>query len=328
MRTLLVIEHDSSSLSAGSLSALTFARAVAGATSGDVTLLLLGAGLDAAAQDAARYAPVLVADDAALSPATADRHAAVIAEQVQAGGYDLVVAAATSYGKDTVGRAAGLLGGCMASDVVAHDVADGELLLTRPMFAGSVLATVKLLGGPKVVTVRSSAYDAAAPLDAAAGATPVAVDAGELPNHLTVEGVAEKKGGRPDVTEASIVVSGGRAWKNSEDFENNVGKLADTVGGAAGSSRVLVDAGITPNELQVGQTGKIVAPDLYLALGISGAVQHLAGMKNSKVIAAINSDKDAPIFQVSDYGIVGDVYELTPQLIEKLSQQPVGAGGA
>jgi len=328
MRILLIAEHDQTVTNTGSLAALTFARSVADATGGAVTALVLGAGLDAAAQDAARFAPVLLADEASLSPATADRHARVIADQANAGGFDLVVAAATSYGKDTVGRAAGLLGGCMASDVVAHEVKDGELLLTRPMFAGSVLATVKLLGdGPKVVTVRGSAYDAATPLAAPADVTPVATDPATLPSHLTVEGVPQKKGGRPDVTEAAIVVSGGRAWKNSEDFENNVGKLADTVGGAAGSSRVLVDAGITPNELQVGQTGKIVAPDLYLALGISGAVQHLAGMKNSKVIAAINSDKDAPIFQVSDYGIVGDVYELTPQLIEKLAGQPVGAGG-
>lgn len=328
MRILLITEHDHTTISASSLAALTFARDVAEATGGEVATLLLGAGLDAITQIVARYAPVLTADDAGLSPASADRHAKVIADQVRTAGFDLVVAAATSYGKDTLGRAGGLLGGHMASDVVAHEVRDGELLLTRPMFAGSVLATVKLLGGPKIVTVRGSAYESGEPLAAPASVSAITFDAGTLPNHLTVEGVAEKKSGRPDVTEAAIVVSGGRAWKNSEDFENNVGKLADTVGGAAGSSRVLVDAGITPNELQVGQTGKIVAPDLYLALGISGAVQHLAGMKNSKVIAAINSDKDAPIFQVSDYGLVGDVYELTPQLIEKLSNQPVGAGGA
>ena len=131
-------------------------------------------------------------------------------------------------------------------------------------------------------------------------------------------GAPDGKDGRPDVTEAEVVISGGRAWKSSEDFESHVGTLADLFGGAAGSSRALVDSGITPNELQVGQTGKIVAPKLYLALGISGAVQHLAGMRNSKVIAAINEDKDAPIFQVSNYGIIGDVYEFVPQLIERL----------
>jgi len=316
MKVLLVAEFDGTSLRAASLATAGMATQVVKATQGSLTLLLLGAGAADAAEDAAQYGAVLVADSPALSPATADTHAKVMADVVKDGGYDLVVSAATSYGKDAVGRAAGLLGGYMASDVVGHEVSSGELILTRPMFAGSVNAKVKLLGSPGVVTVRSSSYEAAQALDASGSVT--AVEVADPPSHLKVNGVAHKSGGRPDVTEANIVVSGGRAWKTSEDFENNVGKLADTVGGAAGSSRVLVDAGITPNELQVGQTGKIVAPDLYLALGISGAVQHLAGMKNSKTIAAINSDKDAPIFQVCDYGIVGDVYELTPLLIEKL----------
>ncbi|MEM9414299.1 MAG: electron transfer flavoprotein subunit alpha/FixB family protein [Planctomycetota bacterium] len=317
MKVLLIAEYENDALRSASIAAAAMAKSVAQATDGTCELLLLGADASAATAHAAQYAPVHVAEHADLSPATADRHAAVIADLVQSQGYDLVVGAATTYGKDTLGRASGLLGGYMASDVVGHEVVDGELLLKRPMFAGSVNATVKLLGGPKVVTVRSSAYDAPAPNDAASPISALDVTPGTA--RLDVQGVASKSGGRPDVTEASIVVSGGRAWKTSEDFENNVGKLADTVGGAAGSSRVLVDAGITPNELQVGQTGKIVAPDLYLALGISGAVQHLAGMKNSKVIAAINSDKDAPIFLVSDYGLVGDVYELTPQIIEKLA---------
>ncbi|XAL98323.1 electron transfer flavoprotein subunit alpha/FixB family protein [Phycisphaeraceae bacterium D3-23] len=317
MNVLLIAEYEGDALRIASVAAVGMANDVAQTTGGTCDVLLLGADASAAAEDAARYAPVLVAEHADLSPATADCHAAVIAEWVNAKGYDVVVGAATTYGKDTLGRAAGLLGGYMASDVVGHDILDGELLLKRPMFAGSVNATVKLLGGPRVVTVRSSAYDAPTANESASPITTVEVT--PQPARLNVNGVASKTGGRPDVTEAAVVVSGGRAWKTSEDFENNVGKLADTVGGAAGSSRVLVDAGITPNELQVGQTGKIVAPDLYLALGISGAVQHLAGMKNSKVIAAINSDKDAPIFQVADFGLVGDVYKLTPQLIEKLA---------
>jgi len=317
MKVLLIAEFDGTMLRPASLAAAGMATQVANKTTGNLTLLLLGEGAADAADEAAQYGAVLVADSAALTPATADTHAKAIADVVKDGGYDLVASAATSYGKDVVGRAAGLLGGYMASDVVGHEISGNELILTRPMFAGAVNAKVKLLGSPGVVTVRSSSYEAPRPLDAPGSVT--AIEATNLPSHLKVNGVAHKSGGRPDVTEANIVVSGGRAWKTSEDFENNVGRLADTVGGAAGSSRVLVDAGITPNELQVGQTGKIVAPDLYLALGISGAVQHLAGMKNSKTIAAINSDKDAPIFQVCDYGIVGDVYELTPLLVEKLA---------
>jgi electron transfer flavoprotein alpha subunit len=199
-----------------------------------------------------------------------------------------------------------------------REVSDGEVLYRRPMFAGSAIAKVRLLGGPQVVTIRDSSYECAEPSQEEGSTTRIEVDAASLPRGARVTGAPDAKGGRPDVTEAEVVVSGGRAWKSSEDFESHVGTLADLFGGAAGSSRALVDSGITPNELQVGQTGKIVAPKLYLALGISGAVQHLAGMRNSKVIAAINEDKDAPIFQVSNYGIIGDVYEFVPQLIERL----------
>ncbi len=318
MKVLVHFEHDGGAIKRGSLSALRFARDVAEQTGGAVTGLVLGSDAGDAASDAARYVPVLVADDTALKPAIAGPHARVIADAVTSGGFDVVVGAATSAGKDVLGRVGGLLGGFMASDVVGHEVADGELLFRRPMFAGSAIATVRLCGGPQVVTVRDASYE---PSDAAAepGAiTPLAVDTGSLPRDVEVTGTPPSQGGRPDVTEAQVVVSGGRAWKSSEDFETHVGALADLFGGAAGSSRALVDAGITPNELQVGQTGKIVAPQLYLALGISGAVQHLAGMRNSKVIVAINEDRDAPIFQVSNYGIVGDVYEHVPELIEKL----------
>ena len=318
MKVLVHLEHEGGVIKRGSLSALSFARDVASQTHGAVTGLIVGGDVDDAAADAARYAPVLVADDAALQSVVAGTHAQVIAKAITSGGFDLVVGAATSAGKDVLGRVGGLLGGFMASDVVGHEVRDGALLFRRPMFAGSAIATVRLRGGPQVVTVRDSSYE---PSDAAAepGAiSALSVDTASLPVDVQVTGAPASKGGRPDVTEAQVVVSGGRAWKSSDDFEAHVGALADLLGGAAGSSRALVDSGITPNELQVGQTGKIVAPQLYLALGISGAVQHLAGMRNSKVIAAINEDRDAPIFQISDYGIVGDVYELVPALIEKL----------
>ena len=318
MKILVHLEHDGSAVRRGSLSALAFAQDVATKTGGDVTGVVLGSDLDQVAADAARYVSVLVADDEVLAPATAGPHAGVIAETVTGGGYEMVTGAATSAAKDVLGRAGGLLGGFMASDVVDHEVSDGEVLYHRPMFAGSAIAKVRLLGGPQVVTIRDSSYEPAEPSQETGSITQIEVDAASLPRGVRVTGAPDVKDGRPDVTEAEVVISGGRAWKSSEDFESHVGTLADLFGGAAGSSRALVDSGITPNELQVGQTGKIVAPKLYLALGISGAVQHLAGMRNSKVIAAINEDKDAPIFQVSNYGIIGDVYEFVPQLIERL----------
>jgi electron transfer flavoprotein alpha subunit len=206
----------------------------------------------------------------------------------------------------------------MASDVIGHQFQDDQLVFRRPMYAGAVTATVALSGTPQVVTVRPAAYEPADYAESPHETKKIDISAGELPNRVEWEGLDSKQTGRPDVTEANVVVSGGRALKNGDDFERIVGGLADVLQGAAGSSRALVDAGITPNELQVGQTGKIVAPDLYIALGISGAVQHLAGMKNSKIVVAVNNDPDAPIFEVADYGLVGDVYEVVPELIEKL----------
>ena len=318
MRILVVAEHDGKTLRAGTRSAIGFANSVAQQCDGEVECLVIGNDVGAVAADAALLAMVLTADKPALSDPVADRYAKVIADVATQRSTDLVVAASTTHSKDIVGRAAGLLGGAMASDVVGHEIRDGQLVMRRPMFAGAVTATVKLIGHPQIVTVRASAYEAAAPVDASCSITAIDIDESSLTNQIRFECLESKSSHRPDVTEARVVVSGGRALKNSEDFEQLVGGLADQLAGATGSSRALVDAGITPNELQVGQTGKIVAPELYLALGISGAVQHLAGMKNSKVIVAINSDPDAPIFEMADYGIVGDVYELVPQLIDKL----------
>ena len=314
MKALVLMEHDGTALRPGSSSAIGFAREL----SEDVTVLLLGESLGAMATEAAKHAPVLTADHEALASPVADRWAHVIAEVARAQNTELIVATSTTWAKDIVGRAAGLLGGTMASDVIGHEIIDGELRLRRPMFAGAVNATLVLEGSPTIITVRPSAYDAPEPSDTPFAIEPVAVDTSALPSGTQFETLDCKTGARPDVTEARIVVSGGRAFKNSEDFEQHVGGLADQLGAATGSSRALVDAGITPNSLQVGQTGKIVAPELYLALGISGAVQHLAGMKNSRVIAAINQDPHAPIFEFADYGLVGDVYEEVPRLIEEL----------
>ena len=319
MRVLILCEHDGQGIRLGSRSAVAFANAVAEQTQGSVECLLLGHSLAAVAKDAAAYAPVLVADHPALANPVADRYAKVTADVGKQRGCDLVVAAATTFAKDILPRAAGLLGGAMASEVIGHQFRDGRLCFRRPIFAGAVVATVALHGKPQLVTVRPSAY---APANARAehgAVTAVAVDEATLPKKTEFEALQSKLSNRPDVTEARIVVSGGRGIKNSEDYERLVGGLADKLHAATGSSRALVDAGITPNAFQVGQTGKVVAPELYIALGISGAVQHLAGMKNSKTIVAINSDPEAPIFEVADYCLVGDLYELVPQWIARLN---------
>lgn len=299
IKILVITERDDAGIRLGSLSAIGFAQALPESV------------IDT----------LCVADVCGDNP-TANAHAAIIAAAVKENYYELVIASATTYAKDVVGRAAGLCGGSMASDVIGHRFDGDQLLLDRPMFAGAVTATVTLNSNPKFITVRASAYnpvnsstvDCLSSLDT----TALDVDFTAVPSAQWIS-LASRAGDRPDVTEAKIVVSGGRAFKSSEDFEQLVGGLADSLGGAAGSSRSLVDAGITPNDLQVGQTGKIVAPDIYIALGISGAVQHLAGMKNSKTIIAVNTDPDAPIFSVADFGIVGDVYEVVPQLIAELN---------
>ncbi len=314
MKALVLMEHDGSTLRPGSGAALGFAREV----SEDVTALVLGESIAAMTAEAAKFAPVLAADNAALADPVADRWAHVIAEVARTHNAELIVATSTTWAKDIVGRAAGLLGGAMASDVIGHKLEEGELRLRRPMFAGAITATITLKGAPQIITVRSSAYDSPAPAATPFAIKAMTIDAAALPNGMKFEGIDRRIDARPDVTEARIVVSGGRAFKNSEEYERLVGSLADRLGAATGSSRALVDSGITPNSLQVGQTGKVVAPDLYLALGISGAVQHLAGMKNSRVIAAINRDPDAPIFEFADFGLIGDVYEEVPRLIEQL----------
>ncbi len=314
--TLVIAEHDQGQVKLASFSAAAFAAQVGA----PFDLLVLGSGLAATAEAlrAAGARTVLVADHAELAQPLADRYAHVIAEVARARGATLVVGAVSTFTKDVLPRAAALLDAAMVSDVIGY--AGG--VFRRAQYAGNALATVELEGAVKFATVRSAAFAAAAP-----SATPspspveaVAVDAAALPKHATFVSREVKKSARPDATEARIIVSGGRALKNSEDFERLVGGLADTLGAAVGSSRALVDAGITPNSLQIGQTGKIVAPELYLAVGISGAIQHMAGMKDTKIIAAINKDAEAPIFEVADYGLVADVYEAVPELIQKLKK--------
>jgi electron transfer flavoprotein alpha subunit len=320
MTILVVAEHDGTKIRSGVYSALTVARDLAKNSGDNVELLVLGSGLDSVAADAARFAHVIVADHSLLTNPTADRYARIIADVAKARDAVSIIANSTTYAKDILPRAAALLSAAMAGDVTGYSFANGELLLRRPMYAGAATAVVTLAGRPRVITVRASAFPSAEPLDHPEERTVWNVDASTLPNHSEYVGVESRPTSRPELTEARVVVSGGRPFRTSEEFENYVGRLADALNGAAGCTRALVDAGIAPNEWQVGQTGKVVAPQLYVALGISGAVQHLAGMKNSRVVVAVNSDPEAPMFSIATYGLVGDVRQIVPELIRELGK--------
>jgi electron transfer flavoprotein alpha subunit len=317
---LILAEHEDGQLKFATFSAVGFARKVCGEAGGAFEILVIGENVSGIAETLRPYgaAGVLIADDAQLKNPVADKYAYVIAKAARERNSTMVVGAASTFSKDILPRAAALLDAGMLSDVIEVCPSEGDFIFKRVMFAGNVFATVKLDGAVKVLTVRAAAFAAPEKVADLSPVISVPVDASSLPAHIEYVGRDAKVAGRPDSTEARVVVSGGRAIKSAEDFERLIGGLADTLGGATGSSRALVDAGITPNSLQVGQTGKVVAPDLYVAVGISGAIQHLAGMKDSKIIVAINKDPEAPIFEVADYGLVGDVYQIVPELMEKL----------
>lgn len=305
MKTLVIAEHDNASLKAATLNAV----AAAGALGGDVDILVAGAGCGAAA-DAAAQVPgvskVICADNAAYEHQLAENVSLLIAEL--GADYDNLLAPSTANGKNIMPRVAALLDVGQISDILSVESAD---TFKRPIYAGNVIATVQSSDLKKVITVRTTAFDAvpaeggSASLEACAAAH----DAGV--SQFIREEVAVSD--RPELTSASVVISGGRGMQNGDNFSLLEG-IADKLNAAIGASRAAVDAGFVPNDYQVGQTGKIVAPDLYIAVGISGAIQHLAGMKDSKVIVAINKDEDAPIFQVADYGLVADLFEALPEL--------------
>lgn len=320
MAILVVAEHDGTKIRSGVYSALTVARDLAKDSGNNVELLVLGSGLDSVAADGARFARVIVADHLLLANPTADRYARIIADVAEARDAVSIIANSTTFAKDILPRAAAFLRAAMAGDVTGYSFANGDLFLRRPMYAGAAMAVVSLLGRPQVITIRASAFLSAEPLDRRQECIAWNVDASKLPNHSEYVGLESRPTSRPELTEARVVVSGGRPFRTSEEFENYVGRLADALNGAAGCTRALVDAGIAPNEWQIGQTGKIVAPQLYVALGISGAVQHLAGMKNSRVVVAVNTDPEAPMFSIATYGLVGDVRQIVPELIRELGK--------
>lgn len=305
MSTLVIAEHDNSSLKPSTLSTIAAAQALGG----DVDILVAGANCSAVADQAAAVGgigKVLLADNAAYEHQLAENVSLLIAEL--AAGYDNILSPDTSNGKNTMPRVAALLDVAQISDIIAVVSAD---TFKRPIYAGNVIATVQSSDAKKVITVRSTGFDGVAADGGSASVEAVSAvhDAGI--SAFVSEEVAVSD--RPELTAASIVISGGRGMQNGENFKMLDG-IADKLGAAIGASRAAVDAGFVPNDMQVGQTGKIVAPDLYIAVGISGAIQHLAGMKDSKVIVAINKDEDAPIFQVADYGLVADLFDALPEL--------------
>ena len=305
MKTLIVAEHDNQTLKAATLNAVAAAQQLGG----DIDVLVVGSGCQAAADAAAAVlgvASVLLADNAAYENQLAENVSLAVADV--AAGYDAVLAAATANGKNVMPRVAALLDVAQISDITAVIDAD---TFERPIYAGNVIATVKSSDAKKVITVRTTAFDA---VPAEGGSASVqAVDGAHDAGVSSFIGEEVAVSDRPELTSASVVISGGRGMQNGDNFSMLEG-IADKLNAAIGASRAAVDAGFVPNDYQVGQTGKIVAPDLYIAVGISGAIQHLAGMKDSKVIVAINKDEDAPIFQVADYGLVADLFAALPEL--------------
>ena len=305
MTILVIAEHSNVALGAATLNTVTAAKAIGG----DIHVLVAGAGSDAVAQAAAKIdgvSKVLSADNAAFAHQLPENVAPLIAEVGK--DYTHILASATTNGKNIMPRVAALLDVDQISEIVAVESAD---TFKRPIYAGNAIATVQSNAAIKVLTVRATGFDAAA---AEGGSASVeAVAAGSDAGISAFVGEELAKSDRPELTAAKVVISGGRGMQNGENFEM-LNRIADKLGGAVGASRAAVDAGFVPNDMQVGQTGKIVAPELYIAVGISGAIQHLAGMKDSKVIVAINKDEDAPIFQVADYGLVADLFDAVPEL--------------
>ena len=309
MSVLVLVEHDGSSIKDTTLATVT-----AAAKLGDVHALVAGNGMDGVASAAAKIAgvaKVLVADAPHLSHDLAENVAPVAAKLMA--NYDAFLAPASTFGKNIAPRVAALLDVMQVSDIIGVESAD---TFVRPIYAGNAIATVKSNDAKKVITVRGTGFEKASREGGSASIEQA--DTGSDAGVSSFIGLEASESERPELTSARIIVSGGRAFGSSEQFHSLLDPLADKLGAAVGASRAAVDAGYAPNDYQVGQTGKIVAPDVYIAIGISGAIQHLAGMKDSKTIVAINQDDEAPIFQVADIGLVGDLFKIVPELTGKL----------
>lgn len=309
MAILLIAEHDNTALKSATLSTVTAATQIGG----DIDLLIVGSGCSAVADSAAKVAgvrKVLVADNAAYDHEIAENVAALIKEL--AGSYSHILSPATTNGKNFMPRVAALLDVGQISEIISVESAD---TFKRPIYAGNAIATVQSLDAIKVITVRGTSFDPAATEGGSASVETLEQVTNTGLSRLVSEELAQSD--RPELTTAKVIVAGGRGMGDKAHFEM-LDKLADKLGAAVGATRAAVDAGFVPNDYQIGQTGKVVAPELYIGVGLSGAIQHLAGMKDSKVIVAINKDEDAPIFQVADYGLVADLFEAVPELEKSL----------
>ena len=309
MKTLVLVEHDNASMNDATLAAVTAASQI-----GEVHLLVAGENCAAVGEQAAKVAgvgKVHVADNAAYGHMLPEAVAALVVDLM--GHHDAFIAPATTNGKNIAPRVAALLDVMQISDILS---VEGDKTFTRPIYAGNAIATVQSGDEKLVITVRGTAFDKA---ETEGGSGEIEAVSGGTGNGLS-EFVSQDlaKSDRPELTSASVIVSGGRAFGSKESFHELLDPLADKLDAGVGASRAAVDAGYAPNDYQVGQTGKIVAPECYMAIGISGAIQHLAGMKDSKTIVAINKDEDAPIFQIADIGLVGDLFKIVPELTEKL----------
>lgn len=315
---LVLVEHDRGRIKSATLNTITLSRELGGT----YALLVLGSGIADVAESVRGFGAVevLVADDALLAEPQAERYAAVLADVAERLGVKTVLGPSSSFTKDVLPRTSALLDAGMVSNVAAVQTENGTTHFRYPVSSGSHDATVCVEGDCVVLTVQASAFPLAEPVENLSPVVEVPVNHQSIPQRTRWKSREDRESNRPELGEARVVVSGGRPLKDGETFERLIGGLADALGGAVGATRAAVDAGMVPNDCQVGQTGIQIAPELYIAVGVSGAIQHLAGIKDSRVIVAINRDPEAPLFQVANYGLVGDLYQVVPELIEALNK--------
>ena len=313
---LVLVEHDGSAPKRSSLGSISLARQLPGAHA----ILIIGANVSAVAESLRFFgaSSILVVDHPSLAEPLADRYAEVVAQVARLQGAKFVIGTASTFSKDILPRSAALLDAAMLSEVTAVQAEGSDLKFTRQTNAGSAQATTRLEGEVRVLTARGTAFPAPTAGADCCPVKPVAIDTSKLPTATRFISRQQITSTRPDLGEARIVVCGGRPLKDPETFERLIGGFADAVGGAVGATRAAVDTGMAPNDWQVGQTGKTVAPELYVGIGVSGAIQHMAGIQDSRIIVAINRDPEAPMVQIATYSLVGDLFEIVPKLISSI----------